>query len=205
MRTSVKTALATSLICCVLGSVLSIEGDYVNDPDDNGGETRYGITEQVARLYGYKGEIKNLPKQLAVDIYTDLYIYQPKFDEILAEYPALGHKLIDAGINVGTSRVSLWLQEALNSFSNQGKRYPIIKVDGVIGTNTLSAIKNLSTCYDSVKACELLVKAIDAKQGVYYLSIPNQDKFRVGWFNQRIGNITIDQCKNYTKKVELIK
>ena len=42
----------------VIDQIIKVEGGYVNDPSDSGGETNYGITKHVARKYGYKGSMK---------------------------------------------------------------------------------------------------------------------------------------------------
>ncbi|MCW8621188.1 glycosyl hydrolase 108 family protein, partial [Acinetobacter baumannii] len=44
-----------------LKRVLQHEGGYINHPSDPGGETNYGITKSVARQYGYKGSMKDIP------------------------------------------------------------------------------------------------------------------------------------------------
>ena len=36
-----------------INHIIEIEGGYVNDPNDSGGETNYGVTEKVARDNGY--------------------------------------------------------------------------------------------------------------------------------------------------------
>ena len=53
--------------------ILLVEGGYSNDKHDKGGKTTYGIIESEARKYGYKGEMKKMPKEIAEDIYKKKY------------------------------------------------------------------------------------------------------------------------------------
>ncbi|OCO16336.1 hypothetical protein AN684_0205915 [Klebsiella pneumoniae subsp. pneumoniae] len=39
----------------IIEGILGKEGGYVNNPNDKGGPTRWGITQTTARAYGYKG------------------------------------------------------------------------------------------------------------------------------------------------------
>ncbi len=48
--------------------VLGHEGGFSDHPDDPGGKTRFGVTEAVARRVGYKGEMRELPLDLAKQI-----------------------------------------------------------------------------------------------------------------------------------------
>ncbi len=48
--------------------LIAVEGGYVNDSADSGGRTNWGITEAVARAYGYNGEMSELPRSLAAGI-----------------------------------------------------------------------------------------------------------------------------------------
>ncbi|MGL4520836.1 MAG: glycosyl hydrolase 108 family protein [Phocaeicola sp.] len=59
----------------------------------------YGITERTARAYGYTGHMRDLPLQMAVDIYISEYITKPKLDKIFDIDSALGEDMIDFGIN----------------------------------------------------------------------------------------------------------
>ncbi len=52
-----------------LEELIKREGGYVNNPADRGGATKYGITEAVARANGYKGNMKDLPLDVAKSIY----------------------------------------------------------------------------------------------------------------------------------------
>ena len=53
----------------IISEVMVIEGDYVNDKRDSGGATRYGVTEAMARKYGYNGKMKDYPKKDAIMVY----------------------------------------------------------------------------------------------------------------------------------------
>ena len=59
--------------------LLKVEGGYSNDKYDAGGETKYGITEEDARKYGYKGRMRDLQLYLACflnNIFLDIYFLQ---------------------------------------------------------------------------------------------------------------------------------
>ena len=53
--------------------VIRIEGGYVNDPDDPGGETNYGITKRLAVAHGYKGSMINMTQDQAKEIYRQSF------------------------------------------------------------------------------------------------------------------------------------
>ena len=48
--------------------LLGHEGGFSDHPSDPGGATRYGITQRVARLNGYIGDMRELPIDKAKDI-----------------------------------------------------------------------------------------------------------------------------------------
>ena len=56
-----------------LQHTLGIEGGFSADAADSGGATRWGITEAVAREFGYQGEMKDLPLEFAADVYRQKY------------------------------------------------------------------------------------------------------------------------------------
>lgn len=186
-----------ALVIATVAGVFALEGGYVNDPNDAGGETNHGITEQVARDYGYLGSMRDLPKGIAQDIYIRSYIEQPKFDRVLALSPAVGTKLVDAGVNAGPGRASRWLQQSLNDLSRAGRDYPPIKVDGAIGRDTLSAYAALEKRRGRVKACELALKLLDGYQTAHYAQLAQGQanaSFIVGWLDHRVGNVPLARC-----------
>ena len=182
-----------AVVVFIVGALFAVEGGYVNDPKDPGGATNHGVTEQVARAHGYQGRMQDLPKQTAVDIYTHDYISKPGFDRVIALSPALGQKLVDAGVNAGPGRAGRWFQEALNQLSRGGQDYPLLSVDGQIGMQTLLAYQSLERKRGRVKACELVLKLVDAQQAMHYMRL-GMPTFVVGWVDHRIGNVPLERC-----------
>lgn len=186
-----------ALVVAVVGGVFAIEGGYVNDPNDAGGATNHGVTEQVARAHGYKGAMASLPKGMAQEIYITTYIEAPRYDDVLLLSPAVGTKLVDAGVNTGTGRASRAFQQSLNDLSRAGRDYTLISVDGAIGGQTLDAYRALEKRRGRIKACELTLKLLDGYQAAHYTTLaknPGQASFLVGWLDHRIGNVPASRC-----------
>lgn len=183
----------------ILAGVLAIEGGYSDDPNDPGGKTNHGITEQVARDNGYQGDMRELPKEFAEQVYVGQYVAAPGFDKVIAMSPAVGEKLVDAGVNAGPGRAGRWFQQALNHLSRGGADYPQVDADGQIGPKTLTAYQALERKRGRLKACELVLKLVDAQQGAHYMSL-NKPTFIVGWADHRLGNVPLARCADTVKK-----
>lgn len=179
----------------IIGAVLGLEGGYVNNPKDPGGATNHGVTEAVARDHGYSGPMKDLPKEKAVEIYYKDYIDKPGYNWVVDRSPALGQKLVDIGVNAGTGRASRWFQVGLNAYNRDAKDYPDLQVDGQLGPATFQAYASLAKLRGETKACELMIKALEAQQGAHYLSLTKLETFTVGWMDHRIGNVPTSQCE----------
>jgi len=105
--------------------LLKHEGGYSDHAADPGGKTRFGITEAVAREVGYRGDMRELPLDLAKRIYKDKYWDTVKAEQLPA---AVRYSVFDAAVNSGPGQSAKWLQRALG-----------VKDDGVIGPQTLAA------------------------------------------------------------------
>jgi lysozyme family protein len=185
------------LVVAVAGGVIITEGGHVDDPNDRGGETNHGITIAVAREHGYTGPMQSLPKDMARDIYIKTYITAPKYDRVLAVSPAVGTKLVDAGVNAGPGRATRWFQQALNDLSRAGRDYPRVGVDGTIGPATMGAYQALEQRRGRLKACELMLKMLDGYQTAHYTRLAQGQanaSFLVGWVDHRIGNVPPSRC-----------
>lgn len=186
-----------ALILAVVGSVVAIEGGYVNDPNDAGGATNHGVTEVVAREHGYTGSMSALPVEKARDIYADAYIRAPQFDRVLAKSPAVGTKLVDIGVNAGQGRASRWFQQSLNDLSRGGRDFDAVAVDGSIGARTLAAYAALEKRRGRIKACELTIKVLEGYQTSHYITLAKgqaNSSFLVGWVDHRVGNVPLSRC-----------
>ena len=53
----------------ILDYIFEVEGGYTDDKNDRGGKTTWGITEEEAREFGYTGDMRNLTKDFAKNIY----------------------------------------------------------------------------------------------------------------------------------------
>ena len=196
LSVSKKTGVSAA-VAGIIGAVLLAEAGYVNHPSDPGGETNYGITKQVAVANGYYGPMKSMPKDFAWSVYYDQYLGKPGYDKLLPHSVAVVEELVDTGVNTGVSRSSTWFQKALNALNRGGKDYPAIAVDGKVGKQAISAYASLEKKRGRVKACEMVIKLIDAQQAMHYMSLTKLSDFTPGWVDHRIGNVDLKKCSQY--------
>lgn len=151
--------------------LIGIEGGYVNDPLDRGGETKYGISK---RSYPYLN-IKLLTLRQAQEIYHRDY-WLPEFEDS----PAIAVELFDISVNMGKRSAIKILQRALNLMNRNGKNFRDLAVDGIIGRNTMAA-------YNSVDK-SILLKVLNGLQFMRYVEIvernPSQERFFNGWMKR---------------------
>lgn len=142
--------------------LLGHEGGYSDHKDDPGGKTRYGVTEAVAREVGYRGNMRELPLDLAQRIYKDRY-----WDAVQAEHlPAdIRYAVFDAAVNSGVAQAAKWLQRACG-----------VKDDGVIGPQTIRAANALHP--------EGLKRKMLAQRLRFMATLANWPAFGRGWANR---------------------
>lgn len=178
-----------SLFEIFLEDLKHVEGGYVNDPSDSGGETNYGITKAVARNYGYTGNIKDLPYSLAAQIYKEKYWDVFDLDRVGNKNPALAMKLADIGVNMGTQRAGYFIQRLLNVMNDREKYYADLKIDGIVGKKTHAALNAFLKRRGHVGEM-VLVRGLNCLQGAFYVHLAEMrekdEKFIYGWFLNRI-------------------
>lgn len=171
----------------ILADVLKNEGGYVNDPSDRGGETNWGVTANVARVNGYTGPMRDMPRSKALDIYRTQYVVKPGFAAIAELSPAIAAELVDTGVNMGPAVPSGFLQRSLNALNQQGADFKDIVADGKIGPATVNALR-LYLAKRGKEGEARLLKLLNALQGARYLSLaegsPSQEKFMFGWLGR---------------------
>jgi lysozyme family protein len=142
--------------------LLKHEGGFSDHSADPGGKTRYGVTEAVAREAGYRGDMRELPLDLAQRIYKDKY-----WDAVQAEAlpPDVRYIVFDGAVNSGVAQSSKWLQRACG-----------VKDDGVVGPQTIRAANALSP--DGLK------RKILAQRLRFMATLSNWQAFSRGWANR---------------------
>lgn len=177
-------------IDAMIDEVIRREGGYSNHPADRGGPTNWGITEQVARAYGFLGDMRTLPRSAAVNIYKTLYWTGPKFDQAADICPAIGEEIFDTGINMGVAAAGTFLQRALNVLNRGAIDYPDVPVDGNVGPMTLAALKGYVAKRGAVGGI-VLRDGLNALQGERYIELaensPGQEAFLYGWLANRVS------------------
>jgi lysozyme family protein len=180
----------------ILASLLSVEGGYVNNPKDKGGETNFGITVAVANEnitmlkshYKWDGTMRGLTKQMATAIYEKMYWQASSLDTIYSISPLLADKIFDLSINCGRVRAGKWLQCALNALNRQQKDFKDIKVDGGIGSGTIGALNAFIKVRGKNNALSTIQMALIGQQANHYISIsitnPDNEEFVYGWLQR---------------------
>lgn len=119
--------------------IVAREGGYVNDPDDPGGATKYGVTIGTMRRLGLdlngdgkvtEADVKALTREQAVDIFQESYYRKPG----IAQLPeVLQASVFDMNVNAGANSIKI-LQRLVTRMG-----FPASD-DGVIGPLTVRAV-----------------------------------------------------------------
>ena len=177
----------------MIDALIEREGGYVNHPADKGGPTCFGITEAVARANGYRGAMRNLPRDEATAIYRRIYWLRPRFDQVAKRSSRVAAELFDTGVNMGPAVATTFLQRALTALNRTGKDYADLTPDGRVGPMTLHALDALFASRGRRSGETVLLRALEALQGERYLRLaerrPANEAFLYGWLANRIGTI----------------
>ena len=121
--------------------IVSREGGYVNDPDDPGGATKYGVTIGTMKGLGLDlngdgdvtiKDVKALTKAHAVEIFVDHYFTAPGISQLPEPIQA---SVFDMYVNAGKNAVKI-LQRLVRDMGQK------IAVDGIIGPQTSAAVSS---------------------------------------------------------------
>ncbi len=161
--------------------VLRAEGGCSDHPGDRGGRTNLGVTSGTlsrARAAGIvdASDVTALTRADAGKIYKVMYWEASKADRM--PWPlCLLH--FDAAVNHGVGGAGKLLQRALNSL-----RHAELKVDGAVGSRTLSALDEVLKTLSVETLCE---EYLDERQAFYDRIVRNassQKVFYKGWMNR---------------------
>ena len=178
----------------IINGVIRREGGYVDNPNDSGGPTKYGITQAV--LARYRGrpvsaeDVAALEVTEARAIYRERFVVEPGYVPVLALSQAIGEEVIDTGVNAGPGRATQLLQEALNGLNRNQRDYPDIAEDGDCGPATVAALG----AYLRKRGREgevVLCRLLNCLQGAFYNDLarrrPKDEAFLYGWLRERVA------------------
>lgn len=174
----------------IIDNIIAVEGGYVNDPSDSGGETNYGITKEVALENNYTDDMEVMPVEVARKIYEDRYWEPLHLTAIEKMSIIIAEELADTGVNMGINRAGKFLQRALTVLNNRGHLYPDLHVDGQIGPQTLRALSEF-LAHRGLEGENVLFKMLNALQGAFYVELTERreknERFIYGWFKNRVA------------------
>ncbi|SMX42608.1 holin-associated N-acetylmuramidase [Actibacterium lipolyticum] len=120
--------------------IVAREGGYVNDRDDPGGATKYGVTIGTMRRLGMDltgdgrisdADVRKLTRHQAMQVFIDDYYHRPHIDALPE---AIQPSVFDMYVNAGANAVRI-LQRLLNDMGQW------VEVDGTIGPKTIAAAR----------------------------------------------------------------
>jgi lysozyme family protein len=195
-----KGAIAAA-VAVILAGVYAVEGGYVNDARDPGGATSFGVTEQVARDHGYRGDMRRFPQHCdgpaticADAVYVRSYIAAPGYMPLVEIEPAVAAELIDTAVNMGPRRPNRWYRLTMNALAEA--RLPDSTAS--LGPADIAAYRTLQAKLGVIPACTATLDALDARQAAEYRRLaaanPKLRAFLKGWLRYRIGNVDRRSC-----------
>jgi len=151
--------------------ILVFEGGFTDNPKDHGGRTNKGIIQREYDKYRQNkslplNDVKNISDTEVRDIYLNQYWLPSKCNQMPAK---VSTAVFDTSVNCGQSRSIKTLQQAIGAV-----------VDGIIGNETLTKLKN----YDPL---DLSNKFLDKKEAFYrgiVANNPDQVEFLNGWLRR---------------------
>ena len=141
---------------------VGVEGGYVNDPADPGGETRYGISKRAHPDV----DIKSLTLDQAKAIYQRDYWQQASCERMP---PKIAIAVFDAAVHHGPKTAIKLLQRALK-----------VADDGEYGRITHGTLQSR----DTNDTLELLL----AQRAIYLTTCPAWPTYKLGWL-KRLFNL----------------
>lgn len=151
----------------VFNRVLGHEGNYVNDPNDPGGETKFGISK---RSYP-KVDIKNLTVEQAIVIYkTDFW---DVLDGDHIPFP-VAFQLFDFAVNSGVSTAIRYLQRAIG-----------VADDGYWGPHSRAAFDE----FIHSRGQNDLIMYLTAERQIFQTRLKNWPNHGKGWAVRNAHNL----------------
>ncbi len=151
----------------IFDRLIGHEGGYVNDPQDPGGETNWGITKRTAVANGYISAMKNMTREQAFNIYQKAFWQRYNCEKLTS---SIAYQFFDAVVNHGSGNASRMLQRAAN-----------VADDGIIGAISIQAIRSMAES-------DLLMR-FNAERLKFYTKLSHFPRYGKGWVNRVAANL----------------
>lgn len=124
--------------------IVAREGGFVNDPDDPGGATKYGVTIGTMRRLGVdvdedgdvdEKDVRALSEKQAISLFLNHYYEKPGLHKLPQDLRA---SVFDMYVNAGANAVKI-LQSLLNQMGQS------VTVDGMLGPETYAACESAAS------------------------------------------------------------
>jgi lysozyme family protein len=166
-----------------IGFVLKNEGGLVEDPNDPGGTTNFGISlrfyKQAINKDATSYEIENLSQQDAINIYQKQFWDNQQYFLITEQIEAT--YILDMAVNMGPAIAHKIAQRATWAMFAPATSKKLAD-DGVMGIATINALNNPDVDWSAAMV------AMRAERAGYYRLLaaqtPNLQKFLPGWLNR---------------------
>ena len=171
-----------------LAELLGIEGGYSDIAADRGGKTNWGITESLARSYGYEGKMADLPQAKAEEIYrAEFWDHRRlQLEQLTMINPAAAREIFEQAVNTGVYATAKRCQRVLNVLNRDERLFNDLKIDGWLGNATRGALGLLVAEGDE----RAVMLWLNIAQGAYYFQLceddPTQEMFARGWGLKRV-------------------
>jgi lysozyme family protein len=167
-----------NLIIDIILRAIDQEGGYVNDPNDSGGETNFGISKRAYPSL----DIKNLTKEDAVQLYYKDYWLMYHCADVFRCCQPLADKYFNCLILTGPTQAMQILQRSIRCVSPSRQLID----DGFWGEKTFNALLEWSE-NQRESGAEIISSFKSEWAGVLrYISVvkPKNQKFLQGWLNR---------------------
>jgi lysozyme family protein len=149
----------------ITNAIVAREGGFVNDPDDPGGATKFGVTIGTMRRLGLDldrdgqvttADVRRLSRAQAAEIFIDQYYTRTRICDLPKVLQAT---VYDMQVNAGSAAVRL-LQRLIRDMRIE------VAVDGIIGPKTIAA-----TVQAAAAAPDHIVDAYGIARRNYYYAL----------------------------------
>jgi lysozyme family protein len=168
--------------------ILEHEGGYVNNPNDPGGATKYGISLRYLRKRGdllgdFDGDgdvdaddIAIMTRPMAVQVYESGFWEPNRLKDVRSQL--LANKIFDMAVNMGSKQAWKLAQSAIAANGQT------LVADGVVGPKTIAAVNAVE------KLDYAVITTLRAMQKKFYEGImarnPKLQIFALGWFRRAV-------------------